>query len=190
MRLEEGRMLPAEAYISPDVLTWELRHLYAGSWTWLGRRDELSPQPAVRVGDIGALMATMSMTGESGRLPIPGVDPTAVEYLHLLPDLLVSAHPDYVMAHRLLPLAPDRTWVECSWYLLPRPDGTVPDASYATDFWDLTNRQDWAACESVQPGLASPHFRPGPFAPAEDAVARLVSLVSDSYRSGGIVRSD
>jgi glycine betaine catabolism A len=58
MRLEEGRTLPAEAYISPDVLTWELRHLYAGSWTCLGRRDELSPQPAVRVGDIGALMVS------------------------------------------------------------------------------------------------------------------------------------
>ena len=44
------------------------------------------------------------------------------------------------------------------------------------EFWDLTNRQDWAACESVQRGLASPHFAPGPFAPNEDAVARLVGI--------------
>jgi len=49
------------------------------------------------------------------------------------------------------------------------------------EFWDLTNKQDWAACESVQRGLASPHFRPGPFAPNEDAVQRLVSLIGGAY---------
>ena len=129
-------------------------------------------------------MATMSLTGESGGNPIPGVSPTAVEYLHLLPNLLVSAHPDYVMTHRLVPLEPDRTWIECSWYLLPSDDGSLPDPSYAVEFWDLTNKQDWAACESVQRGLSSPHFRPGPFAPGEDAVAQLVAVLREAYRRG------
>ena len=126
-------------------------------------------------------MATMSLTGESAGNPLPGVSPTTVEYLHLLPNLLVSAHPDYVMTHRLVPLAPDRTWIECSWLLLPSADGTLPDPAYAVEFWDLTNRQDWAACESVQRGLASPHYAPGPLAPQEDAVERLVALVSRGY---------
>ena len=58
-------MLPAVAYTSPAVLAWELRHLYAGSWTCLGRVDELLPrrwaakpvtQRAVRVGDVSALL--------------------------------------------------------------------------------------------------------------------------------------
>ena len=49
-------------------------------------------------------MATMSLTGERAAPPLPGVDPGRVEYLHLLPNLLLSAHPDYVMAHRLVPL--------------------------------------------------------------------------------------
>ena len=44
------------------------------------------------------------------------------------------------------------------------------DPAYAVDFWDLTNRQDWAACESVQRGLRSGHARPGPLAPEEDGV--------------------
>jgi Rieske 2Fe-2S family protein len=127
-------------------------------------------------------MATMSLTGESGGTPLPGVPADRVEYLHLLPNLLVSAHPDYVMTHRLLPLAPARTWVECSWYLRPSGSGELPDPAYAVDFWDLTNRQDWAACESVQRGLASPHFRPGPLAPNEDAVARFVELVRRGQR--------
>ena len=109
-----------------------------------------------------------------------------VEYLHLLPNLLVSAHPDYVMTHRMVPLAPGRTWVECSWLVLPGADGSVPDAAGAVEFWDITNKQDWAACESVQRGLQSPHFRPGPFAPREDAVAQLVATLGRAYRTGSL----
>jgi Rieske 2Fe-2S family protein len=121
---------------------------------------------------------TMSLTGRSGGRPIDGVDPRRVLYLGLFPNLLVSLHPDYVMTHLLSPLAPDRSRVVCSWYV---PEG-VTDASYAVEFWDRTNRQDWQACESVQRGLASPHFRPGPFAPNEDAVHRWVAMVGRAYR--------
>ena len=56
---------------------------------------------------------------------------------------------------------------------------------WRVDFWDVTNRQDWAACESVQRGLASPHFRPGPFAPNEDAVAQLVQTIRRAYEADG-----
>ncbi len=132
-------------------------------------------------------MRTMSLTGELAAPPLPGASPTTVEYVHLLPNLLVSAHPDYVMTHRIVPLTPESTWVECSWLVLPGADGSVPDAATAVEFWDLTNKQDWAACESVQRGLASPHFRPGPFAPNEDAVAKLVSKIGHAYRTGRLV---
>jgi glycine betaine catabolism A len=125
-------------------------------------------------------MATMSITGESSGLPIPGVDLARVEYVGLMPNLLISPHPDYVMAHRLVPQAPDRTWVECSWLFMPS-DPPV-DPSYAVEFWDITNREDWSACESVQRGLASPHFRPGPLAPSEDAVHQFVTMVGRGYR--------
>jgi glycine betaine catabolism A len=135
--------------------------------------------------DLREGVATMSITGALSATPLPGVDPRHVEYLHLLPNLFVSAHPDYVMTHRMLPLGPDRTWIECSWLVAPGPDGSVPDAAGAVAFWDVTNRQDWAACESVQRGLASPHFRPGPFAPREDAVADLVTRIARAYREGG-----
>jgi Rieske 2Fe-2S family protein len=129
-------------------------------------------------------MATMSLTGELAGNPLPGVDATRVEYVHVLPNLLVSAHPDYVMAHRMVPLAPGRTWVECSWLVAPGADGAVPKATGAVDFWDITNKQDWSACESVQRGLTSPHFSPGPFAPKEDAVADFVSRVGRAYVAG------
>jgi glycine betaine catabolism A len=122
---------------------------------------------------------TMSFTGRSDGVPIEGVDPRTVGYVGLFPNLLISAHPDYVMTHRLVPLAPDRTHVECSWYFPPGVD----EHAYAVEFWDRTNRQDWAACESVQRGVASPHFRPGPFAPREDAVYRWVTLIARAYRN-------
>jgi glycine betaine catabolism A len=137
--------------------------------------------------DLREGMATMSMTGELAATPLPGVDPARVEYLHVLPNLLVSAHPDYVMTHRMVPLAPGRTWIECSWLVAPAADGSAPTARGAVDFWDVTNRQDWAACESVQRGLTSPHFTPGPFAPNEDAVAQLVAAIAGAYDRGGLV---
>jgi Rieske 2Fe-2S family protein len=121
---------------------------------------------------------TMSLSGRSAGEFLPGVDRRSVCYLGLFANLLLSLHPDYVMAHRLEPIAPDLTSVECSWYLPP----SVPDATYAVEFWDRTNRQDWAACESVQRGVASPHFRPGPFTPNEDAVHQWVTMLARAYR--------
>jgi glycine betaine catabolism A len=121
---------------------------------------------------------TMSLSGRSAGTFLSGVDRRRVRYLGLFPNVLFSLHPDYVMTHLLQPVAPDATNVECSWYM---PAG-VSDPSYAVEFWDRTNRQDWAACESVQRGLASPHFRPGPFAPNEDAVHQWVTMVGRAYR--------
>jgi len=125
---------------------------------------------------------TMSFDGHSDGRAIEGVDPRTVLYLGLLPNLLLSLHPDYVMTHRMVPLSPGETWVECAWYF---PDADV-DPAYAVEFWDTTNRQDWSACESVQRGLASPHFSPGPLAPNEDAVHKFVTTVARAYRDGGL----
>jgi Rieske 2Fe-2S family protein len=128
---------------------------------------------------------TMSLSGKSEGVAIEGLSEhqlRTVMYLVGYPNLLVSLHPDYVMTHRMTPLAVDRTFVECAW-AFPREVAERPDfdPSYAVDFWDLTNRQDWAACESVQRGLSSPHARPGPLAPDEDGVYQFVSRVARAY---------
>lgn len=128
---------------------------------------------------------TMSLTGASGGVAIKGLSEhelRSVMYLVGFPNLLVSLHPDYVMTHLMTPLAVDRTHVECAW-AFPREVAEKPDfdPSYAVDFWDLTNRQDWAACESVQRGLSSPSARPGPLAPDEDGVYQFVSRVAKAY---------
>ena len=129
--------------------------------------------------------ATMSFDGESRGTTITGLSPQeqrTVMYVVVFPNILVSLHPDYVMTHVLRPITVDRTFVECSW-LFPQESLAKPDfdASYAVDFWDLTNRQDWAACESVQRGLSSEHSIPGPLAPDEDGVYHFVSRVAEGY---------
>src|SRR3712207_8469347 len=105
-------------------------------------------------------MQSMTLDGTLASTPLPGVDPTTVEYLHLLPNLLVSPHPDYVMAHRLVPLAPGRTWVECSWFVAAPEDGSRPQATGGVEVWDITNPPDWSARRSGEhtSELPSPQY--------------------------------
>ncbi|WP_260729589.1 SRPBCC family protein [Dactylosporangium roseum] len=50
------------------------------------------------------------------RGPASAAPRDGVSYVALFPNLLVSAHPDYVMTHLLAPVAPGRTEIECNWY--------------------------------------------------------------------------
>jgi phenylpropionate dioxygenase-like ring-hydroxylating dioxygenase large terminal subunit len=142
--------------------------------TWVGGTMDLRPG-----------MTTMSLDGTSQGVPLRGLDATGLRtviYVNVFPNILISPHPDYVMVHRLMPLAADRTRIECSWAFAPEAVSRPGfDPSYAIDFWDLTNRQDWSACESVQRGLSSPHAVPGPLNPAEDAVYQFVTMVARGY---------
>ena len=129
---------------------------------------------------------TMSLDGRSGGVAMARLDEhekRTVMYVAVLPNLLISLHPDYVMTHLLTPLSPDRTRIRCSWAFPADVAGAEGfDPSYAIDFWDLTNRQDWAACESVQRGMKAPGYEAGLLAPDEDGVYQFVSRIAKAYR--------
>jgi Rieske 2Fe-2S family protein len=131
---------------------------------------------------------TMSLTGESFGVPIPSVPEgrrREVGYVALLPNLLISLHPDYVMTHRLVPLAHDRTWIECAWLFPPEAlERADFSPTYASEFWDITNREDWQACQSVQRNVASPGYRQGPFSPWESDVWLEMSIIARGYADG------
>ena len=156
-----------------------------------GDNYDNSTLPGMFVGgtmDLEPFAATMSMDGRSGGVVLPNLDEKQrreVVYVGLFPNLLISAHPDYVMTHRIEPLSPSLSSVECEWLFASEAVAAETfDPSYAVDFWDVTNRQDWSACEGVQRGLASRGYRPGPFAAQEDAVQQWVTLIARSYLAG------
>jgi Rieske 2Fe-2S family protein len=117
---------------------------------------------------------TMSLSGRRTVPVIPGLsadDHRYVYYYVIYPNLLLSPHPDYVLTHTAWPLAADRTRVVCEWLFTPEAVARPGfDPADMVDFWDVTNRQDWALCERTQRGAASRGFRPGPYQPTEDCV--------------------
>jgi glycine betaine catabolism A len=147
---------------------------YASDGAWMGGWMDLRDE-----------MATMSLDGTSGGVPLRALDQQGLRtviYINILPNVLLSLHPDYVMTHRLTPVAADKTRIECTWAFAPEAvEQPGFDPGYAVEFWDITNRQDWGACESVQRGLSSPQASPGPLAPDEDAVYSFVTTIARGY---------
>jgi Rieske 2Fe-2S family protein len=118
---------------------------------------------------------SMTMSGRACALPVgelPEEDLERVYYYSIFPNLLLSLHPDYVMAHRLWPEAPDRTRVVCEWLFHPdardAPDFRPDDA---VEFWDATNREDWHIVELGQAGISSRQYGPGPYSARESLPA-------------------
>ncbi len=117
-----------------------------------------------------------TMTGRAcGRLLGPDVvDENArrAYYYTLMPNLLLSLHPDYVNYYLVHPIAADRTIVESEW--LFHAD-TVADTGSnirdAIEFWDVTNRQDWDIIERSQRGVGSRRYRTGPYSARESIPA-------------------
>ena len=108
-------------------------------------------------------------------------------YMGVWPNLLISPHPDYVMTHRMVPLAPDRTYIECDWLFPPEAlEVEGFDPSYAVEFWDITNWEDWTACINVQKGSANRGFRPGPLSPWETTIYQFLYMVGQAYSGQGV----
>jgi glycine betaine catabolism A len=133
---------------------------------------------------------TMSLDGRSHASRLPHLEAgqeREVYYYQIFPNLLISPHPDYVITHRLTPIAPGRTHVECEWLFCREATDTDGfDPAYATEFWHVTNGQDWRACEAVQRGVSSRGYRQGPLSPEETTVGRFVAMVASGYLEGRV----
>jgi Rieske 2Fe-2S family protein len=86
------------------------------------------------------------------------------------------------MAHRLVPIDVDRTLIECEWLWAPESlDDPGFDPAYAVDFWDLTNHEDWGACQRIQKATANRGFSPGPLSPWETSLYQFLFLLGKAY---------
>ena len=93
-------------------------------------------------------------------------------YYSVMPNLLLSIHPDYANYYVVTPLAADRTRVDSEWMFHPdsaSDPGFNPDD--AIRFWDVTNRQDWHIVEQSHLGISSRRYAPGPYSPRESIPA-------------------
>jgi glycine betaine catabolism A len=144
---------------------------------WQSGRNDLSEGPFLG-GYMDLDHDSQSMTtggGATARPYLPGLDSDdqrRVYYYSIFPNMLLSLHPDYVMAHRLIPRSVGHTTVVCEWYFHPEAMAMDSfDPSDAVGFWNMTNEQDWHVCELSQLGIASKAYAPGPYAQAEGLLA-------------------
>jgi Rieske 2Fe-2S family protein len=113
----------------------------------------------------------LSVDGRRRRAVLPGLGDAErglVHYYAIYPNLLLTLTPDYMMTVTLWPVAPDRTALVGEWHFhadeIARPGFVSEDA---IQFWDRTNREDWAISERSQRGIASRGYMPGPYSKRE-----------------------
>jgi len=117
-----------------------------------------------------------TMSGKACGLPIapdlPSGERGRAYYYTLMPNLLLSIHPDYVNYYLVTPLAVDRTLVESEWMFHPESAGRAEfNPQDAIEFWDVTNRQDWDIVARSQLGVSSRRYTPGPYSARESIPA-------------------
>jgi Rieske 2Fe-2S family protein len=143
--------------------------------------DNVAPSPNYVGGSMGfkAGVETMSTDGKRRREYLPGLSAAQREqvvYYAILPNLLLSLHPDYMMTHTLWPRAVGRTEIVCEFHFHPNETGPIDDA---VEFWDLTNREDWGISEQSQLGISSRAYTPGPYSKREELLHAFDQIVSN-----------
>ncbi|HLW55360.1 MAG TPA: aromatic ring-hydroxylating dioxygenase subunit alpha [Candidatus Angelobacter sp.] len=147
--------------------------------------DNEPPQPTYLGGrmDLREGVKSLTMDGSTSRCILPGLsddDRRRVYYYCLLPNFFLNLHPDYMLTFTMWPRTVDQTDVVCEWHFhrdeIARPGFNPQDA---TEFWDLTNRQDWELCERAQQGIGSVGYRPGPYSNREELLLALDRFVME-----------
>jgi Rieske 2Fe-2S family protein len=114
---------------------------------------------------------TLSSDGKRRRQVLPGLtgrDRELVNYFAIYPNFLLTLHPDYMMTITIWPQDAGRTRLIAEWHFHPaemaRPGFVFQDA---VEFWDRTNREDWAISEQSYLGISSRGYQPGPYSERE-----------------------
>ena len=114
---------------------------------------------------------TLSTDGKRRREFLPGLrgrDREVVNYFAIYPNFLLTLHPDYMMTITIWPQDCGRTKLVAEWHFHPdemkKKDFVCADA---IDFWDRTNREDWAISEQSYLGISSRGYQPGAYSERE-----------------------
>jgi Rieske 2Fe-2S family protein len=105
-----------------------------------------------------------TVDGSPGLDRIPGVSAEQDRRYYAItvrPQVFLNLVPDHVIVHRMFPVAPDRTIVECDWLYLPDVVAAGKDIARSVELFDRVNRQDFDACERCQPAMSSRVYADG-----------------------------
>jgi glycine betaine catabolism A len=112
-----------------------------------------------------------TVDGGAGHVRLPGLtEDQDRRYfaVTILPQVFINLVADHVILHRMFPLAPDRTVVECDWLYPADVVASGADLSSSVELFHRVNQQDFAACEQCQPAMASRGYaRGGALVPSE-----------------------
>ncbi|WAC53527.1 aromatic ring-hydroxylating oxygenase subunit alpha [Gordonia sp. SL306] len=118
-----------------------------------------------------------TVDGSAGLTPIPGITPEQDRRYYAItirPTVFINLVPDHVIVHRMYPMAPDRTVVECDWLYMPDVVEHGRDVERSVELFHRVNVQDFDACERTQPAMASRAYRRGGvLVPSEHHIAEF-----------------
>ena len=105
-----------------------------------------------------------TVDGSAGHERIPGVTEDQDRRYYAVtvrPQVFLNMVPDHVIVHRMYPLAPDHTVVECDWLFLPEVVGSGADLAKSVELFHRVNQQDFEACERCQAATNSRVYADG-----------------------------
>ncbi|WNG84055.1 aromatic ring-hydroxylating dioxygenase subunit alpha [Mycobacterium sp. ITM-2016-00316] len=136
----------------------------------------------------GADVAGFTIDGSAGLDVIPGVTPEQDRRYYAVtvrPNVFINLVPDHVIFHRMYPMGPDRTVVECDWLYLPDVVAQGHDLERSVQLFHRVNEQDFDACERTQPTMSSRAYRKGGvLVPSEHHIGEFHQWIEDRLRDG------
>jgi choline monooxygenase len=87
----------------------------------------------------------------------------AALYAWIYPNLMINRYGSMMDINRVTPLGASRCRVDFDWYF--EADCSEVFVDRALHSSDRVQQEDTTICEALQRGMASMHYRPGPYAP-------------------------
>ncbi|MEX5237938.1 aromatic ring-hydroxylating dioxygenase subunit alpha, partial [Kocuria arenosa] len=146
--------------------------------------DGLAAQYFVGHGaEFGDDVLGFTVDGSEGLDKLPGVDDDHDRRYYAItvrPTVFVNLVPDHVIIHRMFPLAPDHTVVECDWLYLPAVVDSGKDVTASVELFHRVNQQDFDACERCQPAMSSKVYaKGGVLVPSEHHIGAFHDWITD-----------
>ncbi|HEX6341306.1 aromatic ring-hydroxylating dioxygenase subunit alpha [Umezawaea sp.] len=114
--------------------------------------------------EFGSEISGFTVDGSEGFDKLAGVsDDQDRRYyaITIRPQVFINLVPDHVIIHRMYPMAPDLTIVECDWLYATQVVAEGRDVSRSVELFHRVNEQDFDACERCQPAMSSRAYANG-----------------------------